>query len=829
MSGVPQLGKATAERGGRASKLSLQFWWWLPSALILSPLVGYICFAEHFTEELLRWVFTATAIFTFAHLVLQSGSPVGKTVWKLILDIVVAVGFSTFFIAAMQPPGTENALLEGKKFIYIFAVVLVMFALELIAESTRRLVSFEKKQKATINEFEKQNELMRDSVTKIGKSSGKLEEALNNLGDASKILEEGRFAAIAAKALRIIVYNREQSQPQIAGAVQAALDSIPVWHRTGARISKGSSKPIDGAETAASNAWWKAVQIYHQEEKYDLSRYEFATNVRNYAFMILGVLKEYLEDARTRGNGRKVIVLQASAFPPKDFYNYPCGTYSRRYYVDREFFGTYRRAFSLVLSDPSIVPLRLLFASDVRSTDARANAGGLGWTLDDPEKIYLDCARLKIIPAAVEINEHSRTAMAQDQLKKTHDPAHRRHRLRTTGYPWVPVYADLTDVDRGGIAPRRAWGQRAGDLMGLSSTDVADFSYSRNSQKVPFLSRFKAAMSDYGALSGWIEERERNLWASLLESCWKQIRQDAPGPDDIVTELSNHDRYSRPTDGAEEVWSEARKIGTDVLQQVNVKRQALLDGIAKLCARDSNNVSMDTLELVERVQELDSRLAVLSSLRGQRMAVKPAVLGGAMGLGESWLYGFLNLLDWLRTKESVIDTGPMPAWNVFRRDLLGQKEETNGILLDKHRLQLVVVEEEQSTARAKESQSERDTSRRDLPQPIVTVSSMEEDGIYPEFLIIAELDCAEGCEVSLVGGDLFSRLKQGVLIGVDMSEPLQTCRIEFDFQADQSDQTGPLSRHLKWLKGKVLPRSSVATDWFLKKLTEELKSVQPTS
>src|SRR5690606_17599535 len=107
------------------------------------------------------------AVASVFHLVVQNGERPETTLAKLLLDLAVAIGFSIFFINVMHPTNEVGALAAPTKYIYIFAVASVLFALELIAETAHRLLTFRRTQEQTIRRFGKHNRELAKSLVAL--------------------------------------------------------------------------------------------------------------------------------------------------------------------------------------------------------------------------------------------------------------------------------------------------------------------------------------------------------------------------------------------------------------------------------------------------------------------------------------------------------------------------------------------------------------------------------------------------------------------------------------------------------------------------------------
>lgn len=390
-------------------------WLWQSRELmlrfVLALLSIFLVFRAFFQTHAGSALYTASLLCAFFAMVFSTG--IRKEAWEeffeLLTEVSVAlafgfilVGFEKLGEAATTPAGrTAGPIawsLTGEELVKISTIFILVFSAQLVARVARSLSKFES-----------------DKDT-LKSTTDRLTDIAEQLAGQGTLLIQARLGGLAAKLLHL---KEEELRPtgdyevEGADALEASLGAMRAWIKVGRWLKEGKE-----VTSESIRAWWKMMEIYHREETFDVSHLEVATNVRNFAFMLLGAINSFLP----RPNGKrlakgshgssKLVVAIVTPFSPKDFYNFPNGSGRSRFYHEPEFFGTYRRVLSNLFRDRSrVVPLRIFLVDETppegdgtrpmgsgSSDPVTKEKGDIGWHLDSIEKTAIDCARLHFIP-----------------------------------------------------------------------------------------------------------------------------------------------------------------------------------------------------------------------------------------------------------------------------------------------------------------------------------------------------------------------------------------------------------------------------------------------
>lgn len=378
----------------------------------------------------------------------------------------------------------------------------------------------------------------------VGRSAEYIEDLRDVTEQASDLAEaadravqavtEARFSGLAARLLgvREDALRRERGGDDagkgdfdigIVDGAEQGIEALRTWIASGQKLGEDFSDDNafleDGSKpgpkkwaNTARQAWWRAMKVYHKEETYDVAALELATNIRNYAYILLAVIAECLRGVREANPKRqsrtgsrkpkyKLVVANVSGFAPKDFYNYPDGAKGNRFYHEAEFFGTYRRALAQVVSDRDVYPLRLLLAVPNRQPNHSqghegAHRNRLGWTLDSFDQLVLDCARLRVLPLPITVkfppkdNESDLGARERNEIGMQFPPARDPANCLPSSirrFLWVPTFVDFTrfDLGKAGNEPnfRMKWFGRAAAFEDCPRLDLTNVQLSSQTIK----------------------------------------------------------------------------------------------------------------------------------------------------------------------------------------------------------------------------------------------------------------------------------------------------------------------------------------------------------
>jgi hypothetical protein len=802
-----------------------------------------------FRDCVLPWLFDLMVVlgmwFCFLDVVMsifRAQAPNEPSEWRkratqLLVEIFVALGIGAAMVLLLKPDRAfekpdhafERSELPQELAKALGIAVLILGA-EVIAQSTGKLLEF-------------------------ADTSNKMKMIVH---DMEEKVAHGHYAGLAAKAIGIRNEWLEiNSKPDgvLVESLESALSSIKTWVRLGHRLGANGEGPESSARRLA---WWRAMAIYHQEEVFDVGRSEFATNVRNYAFILIGLISAFLrslqvplqqkEDEEDKGESleqrmtgesdhparpkKRLVVLQVTPFTPKDFFNFPNGTSSRRFYHEAEYFGTYRRVLSVIVADPRVIAARvLLVGEDPRRPGHNVVSEGrrdLGWELEPMWNVMLDCARVFTVPMPVTFStihaDSAAMARCDDGVNRdikqqlmfrvgdTEDPT-KVLPARVTRALWAPTYVFggcPRHMDRDYLeweAIRLSWLERC------KSINEVDFTRLKVSTDL-WRKYLGEAGFDESGIS--YHAREREAWLLLLRAFRDCVIVDnSRRRDDQIAVI---DRYVIERARAGSPGGSLRSLlGNDHLNEV-VDLEEFLGDLSKLWSRREECYHLQNelakgamgeervlllherhtdavLGLVAHCQASDARF---QSLQGENLQVAYSMssAGTELGFVENWLHRFLIVLEATKRRAEILKRGPLPVWQLFLADLFGRG-----------------MQREREHARgSKEDNMAVQEFLRVIPLNAESSKEMSSKGISPEFLLIGVCDEREEFDPT-VGVDWMA------LVRAEISEPFHTCRVSIDF-----DQPGYLE-HVEWLKNQW-PASAATTESFLSQLSREATAVE---
>lgn len=748
--------------------------------------------------SLIRTVGFLLILAAFMYALARPRAPDEAGDWRSVFRYLSEVTLATFVavaFAATQLRGGGSLLQDiPEQWASIIAVSIVMTGIAVVSNAARSIAearsSIEEARKAFSEETSNANALY--------------QQGRELVGNLTETIDKADFVPLAATVLEL--HSSALRDSEARPAIGAALSTIRTWfnasHKSFDQASTGSEAP---RTEVGQRSWWKCLTTYHQEEKYDLARFELVTNVRNYAYVLISAVEEFRRSAQNvttenadRGAGdqqlkaseKEVVIVQQSPFPPKDFYNFPFGTKGvTRSYFDAEFYGVYRRATQFVYADPLVFPHRILLADATRprpmksaSDDAASqpHLRELGWALDSVYDMVLGSARLLCSPYALPLSV-VKGGWARDR--------HLFAQVFRSG--WSPQSSDDPTPYYCPVIP-------------ITQDDTVGDDFRLHQE--PWLSQARKPLRDarnkfgfkdlpYDVQVGGPAVR----WANNqdpLDICelnaWNRIQEQRSKLDG---KLCGDDRHKRDL-------SELRKQFNSLSQFRARIRQLPQDSNVKMHGEISGIVG----GLVETSQGLDAILADLGAHAEANgptdgAAAKEAprsVHGLTMGPAENWLYHALNLLDFKSFQSSVVaGQNFRPVWELFCSDMLGFGR---GAAKDVHpardsarvlrRLRVVPVVHEPHPLSTDNESDQAPTSEdvRTVPAP-----EMMKRGISSEFTLIGLRDRSSSEERPTN----FDGVEWHLLITSEISEPFSTCRLTFSLRDHNQAE---LKKHSDWVK-----------------------------
>lgn len=688
---------------------------------------------------------------------------------EVVLDFVLSVttGISLFYlIHQLRPDGSAFDFAEGLPGFYLG---LLMFLILLVARAAQSAISV----RSVVRPLE-------EGARTIKASAEQLEGAVS------------RADLLAAAAAAFHVQDRLHMRNANGDALLAGVHVLQgaIQGNPGRDVPHNSE-----SQHLPSTAWWRLMQTYHNEELFDVTARTVVTNVRNFAFSLLATIAACREALK---HNERLLVVNASPFNPKDFYNWPDGSPGDRTYHEAEFFAIYRRALAAMFaSDKTLIPVRILttLKEEESNQDVLAKTvPSIGWLVDCTTKMYLDLARHYMLPypvAGVRAHLHAR-----QQRWSCPQPMEPTDWFRVYGMKlppdnhaatvrWLltPFRTYVVGAEKGDRPPRsRAWAERnmyedSGTRTPRPNVDVSPETFTVWSNDI------KETVTQSGIQWSTIERGD----FAAIRACYENLFKTATGG--IVAEFLSANSKSRRAlipqlvDGAKENLPKcpehALRSVLSALDEVLIARESLAttrptgDGSERLC------------KLINACHEADAYLRLIYLCQGTNVLgdhdVPPASVGGQLGLFEEWLLSWIVLWHGKRMEQEM-GSGPVPLWACFAADFLGWRVQDTGDWLKAldsvhaHMIKRMVVHEV----------TEADEGYRG-------------NDIRPEFLLLASTE-EEGDDA----GALLHRAKSIALICTEMSQPFLACRVQVAFPAPslgaETRQGDLVEEHMKFVR-----------------------------
>lgn len=817
--------------------------------------IGFIiafCFipASVFPASRMQLVFMGAALvlLPFSLLTSRLSDPreVAEGAFDILVEVLVAIATS-FLLVGVQELTTHPNMPFAEKVGEITVVFILVFAVQIVSKSTKVFAPAIANMKVEAGRIESSSAQVAAAAGELTTLSEKLDGVAQGLQASGEQIKQAQYVSLAARVLGIrnrdrlmipgVSANRLKADEALAPIVERALDSLQAWIQTGFSIENGEAGAL-GRQT-----WWRLMEAYHREEVFDVPQLELATNVRSFAMMLLLTIGYHLNELQ---KDERLVVVNVSKFPPKDFYDFPDGSADKRFYHEPEFFGTYRRALGAITKHPKICPMRIFLCgpgddiyppdtmaiatSPIRGYNGAAGAAAVG--MDTATKIAYDCAFLNFLPVPLTFSAPAgASSPPDDTLPRT--VAFFKDRC-------ARILARLPKgVTRVLITPYFRW------LVEPQMLDEADWIYRNNHANRDELSgagsefdRFHdeaaqilelalagdasnpAGGREFANFKGQLDE----AWGDLARRCigfgWDDaipsgglfpfIRDAAEAlKESLETSVAPPGGLAARLHGSvkdyeQQYWQyleEARNAHDEYSRCVALTERMFGRATPEREERfgaDQQELVALQLSLVSRCQMIDSLDRYLELVTARRSAPEPKTgsTGIKLGYAENWLHRMLISFEARSILEEVKKYGPIPLWKLVASDLCGLRE-ASGDIADQFETFLSEV-----------------SNRIRLYDP-----SNDTEKLFNEFMLVGTAKCTEqtlaDCGDAAFRAEV-SDVRWKALIGTHINEPFHTCRIQFDFDdyhpktfhaAGQSPApsaaAGPLGTalrdHVKWL------------------------------
>lgn len=749
---------------------------------------------------------------------------------EILIETILALATGFLLINAKDLAlGKDSTFAE--KVPEISLVFLLVFAVHTVWKSSTMVEHF----------IQQTKEQILGTVGELKDLQGELSTSASTMQSSAMQVQEARYAGLAARVLGIknvdpfMVPGEAKRTPdtELARIAERSVDALRAWIQTGYRIQ-------DGGGAQGRQTWWRLMESYHREEVFDVSQLEIATNVRNFAMMLLLTIEYHLNELKP---GEQLVVLNVSRFPPKDFYNFPDGTAYDRFYHEPEFFGTYRRALSAITKHPRICPIRVFLCGKDnvvapdgtnRNTEKPSNPQSNPVGMDGPQKIALDCAYLDFVPVPLTVNAAD-SVVADPGTQRTVDDVlkHARDMLKNRlprgvdrvligpHYRWFPEYYkgpyeaaylarvehqeelrfDASDVDKyREEASKIVELGIAGDAANaIGGREYADFKGQLDAAWRELARRCLSFGSDedHSPLTG--EQLGVKLSEALAtQKKWLETRKLPPGK---TAEWENepqraydaeYEDYLKYTNELYKKFCDCSNVADRLFGMVKLEREAF--------KKAQSEYVTQLLFLISQCQKIDSLDKYLELVTGQSGGPAPVIgsTGIRLGYAENWIHRALVYFEARSIQHDACSHGPISLWKLLASDLCGLRQTSEDV------------------------QEQFENFMEELPHRIRLYDPANDTArILNEFMLVGSYTPATIPDNGKQGDKELRPKVEDVmwkgLVGTYINEPFQTCRIQFDFcdldygasaartsgRSNSYDQAlgFTLREHVDWLKG----------------------------
>jgi hypothetical protein len=710
-----------------------------------------------------------------------------------LLEALVSVTLATGLVAVLSrnhpPDFRAEHLVTG------IALAIVLSGISILAKSAHNI-------KNAGDELDKALDVLQRAIKKTDETTDDLKQTIDLFGGE---INKTNLVSLAARAVG--VKEKTMNYEPIRNSIAAAMGTINTWAEGGmksfAKIAEGGN---NSGREAAERAWWRCLQSYHNEERYDLARFELVTNARNYTYVLASTLDQIRtvlaldSKGRTRGNRSvDVVIVQCSTFPPKDFYNFPDGTQGHRRYRDFEFYGTYRRSVSFLNRQDGMLPHRIVFVAHDKATRKDVDElERLGWRVDAQPAVTVGSARLFCAPYSVPVHStrkgdplplfsddawYNASPIGLDEASVGGGVFYERHQI----CPILPFVG-------GGVGPRFEWWRdnvrdRFSRVLNNGKTYGSLGVDSPEQDRVNDLISLGPDSLRTPVNKDFLLEREKWAWEHIVERAFQDINESA-GDEDRV------------------------HLGPQFLNLRRIREQMRKYLVDSSDADAGGRLSGLVQQLVFNSQYYD---AICAELRAQinnsgegwdkTWLNLRSMTKLAMGPGETWLYHALNCINGTLFEQLANGRKMLPIWDLFCWDFLGMDDAAihNG--------------ESRQWGQGRTGVGSRIRFVQVKPGKLGDSEHVQEDGCLSA---LGFDDCLQR-EFTLVGtrkrpasdGDNpFEGTDWQLLVACEMAPPYSTCRLNFHFHDEKAPSASLLSKYSEWVELAWKNAESTTRDMF---------------
>lgn len=733
------------------------------------------------------------AFFSFAYLATSGQKQYTHELLTYLVEAAVAAGVAWGLVVVLSGEGERP---PHEHIAVGVALAIVLSGISALARSARAIGRAERRFTSGAKRLDKIYKGAEAASTKTDSAAEHVEGVATALNDTVALFKQevdrAHLVSLAARA--VMLRSDTMEYKPVQNAVSAALGTIRTWAQSSRKGFDANTKGKNKCSPSEAT-WWRCLESYHNEERYDLARFELVTNTRNYTYILNAILDEIRSSVGLvpdkRGNVKRstqeVVIVQCSTFAPKDFYNFPLGPKGDRTYRDFEFYGTYRRSVSFMNRQIGMLPHRLVFVADDSGTDKEKKENEnrlerMGWVVDPPRGIALSCARLYCAPYAMPVADLDQDGgprrlfdhgWTTDEATGD-DPPEGGKRTGYGKFHICPVARIETPPDD---EERRAWGLRARDhdARMLHGKDYDDLDEALQEEVLALQKRSPQELAVNEPVEFLLR---RESWA------WDEIVKPA------FADTNNPDSHE-DLQGLKDAYTDLGKSRDEMIKRVaefsTTGSEAKLTGLVR--------------ELVPRSQRFDAACAELQSSSigdkseaSSRWRNLQSMTGLRMGAGELWLYHALNYINAVLFKNLAQGRKMLPIWDLFCWDFLGMSGSR--IAGGAHRKWMDGEDGVGSRIRfIKVRPGQFGDAEEQVSDGRLSAHAFDKKGYQREFTLVGLRPWSDNDRPSLEG------VTWTLLLTNEMAPPFSTCRLNFYFgHSESAEATSTLQKYSDWVE-----------------------------
>jgi len=719
----------------------------------LSILIGYAIVIVTFSCAFvfgIHLLLVVTVCVAFFLLFSKHTEPLGLL--QLVTEIGLAIGISYAILRLIKTDepsqGAQGAGTTLAWFSENIAMATLVGFMLLCLTITLKAVNSVRDTKEVSKEVSEQNKNLKSTIRKLSSVTEKIENHAGKLDYVDLVNQ--------ALELRATVKN-DNGENERVRALEAGMGTMRSWAENSSTKLDKISDDNELKNSASAASWWKILESYSYEERFDLTQFEMATNVRNYVVLLIAALETFREKVAEQSSTKELVVLQCSTFAAKDFINFPFGAGKNRRYWDAEFFGTYRRSLSAIFALPYVKPYRIVlcYESQDSKTDSEdyQNFYKKGIRVESKSHHLLMSTILTGCSYAVPVSDDPNDFFLRDHLARVVDedvtPLTSEFMNNTPNFCLLRPTATVAT----GNAAHTAYRDKFAKIYRDSNRTKVD---PHDDLKV-----FKRTCGD-ACFQSFLCKREKQYWSEILEL------------QSIVKTTKIDGQTSKTGRALSEV---ARKIMT-LCNDISIARSDVLNTRnEKEWRKFEETLGSKIGSIVMDCQKLDALYAEYCSIN-QDETFSTITTGTLqkMARAEHWLYHFMNYLD-ADTHDAIYaeHSRMVPVWDMFATDMLGVGRSN---LFETEKIDWPSRKTSMFSPKVRFLNL---NNGGELAQNLA--KEITSGDLSTEFMLLGVRDKTTSANTG-IDQENFESVDWGLLVTSDVAEPYNSCRLGFHLNDD---------------------------------------------